>query len=249
MSMKKVFRKLRNIRVSELVVIVLIIIPFVCYAAQTNVNLSVTVAPPQAPEVTTITVYQSQHAISIQGETVYLDQLIYIEDMSIGETLELQTDDQGNFIAVLDDSSRFAQVGRHQIIAITEIDQEDCSHMESEEIVYNIDQDYQVTIDTSGDQQVELLTDDISRNELEDLQRSYPSKDTSTKFEHTSCCIAVLGLEQEAQRLIVWQWVVIVFAGLSIIFLLIKRWRRKKKQGKSFWDLGNGIYCHHDQPK
>lgn len=246
--MKNIFKKIGNIRISELIIVVLIIIPLACYAVQTNVNVSVTVLPPQAPKITTIIVYPDQSAIGIQGETDYKDQVISLTDQSIGETVQLHTDDQGDFIAVLDDSSRFTQVGHHQIVALVELEREDCSHIDGGIVGYSIDEDFQVTIDPGSSQDVALSDDDISRSELKALQKQNQQIDSSVYIQEKCNGIAMVYTE-ELHRLAVWQWVVIIFAGLSIISLLIKRWRRKKKQGKSFWDLGNGVYCHHEQPK
>ncbi|XOU94227.1 MAG: hypothetical protein ACNFW9_05275 [Candidatus Kerfeldbacteria bacterium] len=249
--MKKIFPLLYYIVKHELVLVALIIliVPTICLAVSDSVNVSVTVAPPQAPEITIITAYSDQHAISIQGKTIYKDQIIYLVDNLIGETLELQTDDQGNFIAIVDDSSRFVQIGQHQIVVLIEINQEECNHLEGEKILYYVNQDYQVTVDISNDQNVELLIDDISKKELEDLQRAHPNRDTSTTLIDNICNIAELGFGQENQRLTVWQWVVIVFSSLVIMMLLVKRWIRKKRQGKSFWSLDVGTYLYNKQNK
>lgn len=240
--MKRFLKKLFSIRVSELVIIVGLVPILVFLLDNQNVNIGVTVLPPQNPVITTITVYPDLKALSIgvAGETIYNTELIWLEDIVIGKAIELTTDTGGSFVAALDDSSQWTSVGVHKVIALMEIEQDEVILLKSNLLIYSIDEQFNITLNQqSGD--IKLLTDNITEEEFQGLQDKYqltvlkPDNKILLKNRGSS-------YEKMSTLYPVFEWTIYVIVLLIIPYLIIKRWRRKKTEHKSFWTLGKGIY-------
>lgn len=247
--MKRFFKKLLSIRISELIVLVVFVPSLWAFLQNQNVNVSVNVPPPQDPEITTITVYPNLKSLSINisGETIYNTQLMWLEDQEVGEAVELTTDTGGYFVAALDASSQLTSVGSHQVFAWTTVEQEEVIMLKSDVLIYFVDEQFNITLDPASDN-VTLLTDDITEDEFKALQNKYQlsilSSDDYEELEYQR-----LSYEKMYSWFTVFQWVIYSILLIFVSYLIIKRWQRKKKKHKSFWSLGDGIYLEHGQSK
>ncbi len=245
--MKKIFKKLLSIEISELIVAVAIIPSLWAFLGDGNVNVSVSVPPPQDPLITTVTVYLNLKALSISGETIYNTQLMWLEDQEVGEAVELTTDTGGYYVAPLDNSSSFTSVGTHEVIAWTTIKQEEVILLVSNVLAYTVDEQFNITLDPSSDGII-LLTDTISEDEFKALQDKYKlSVLSSSDYEQLK--YQRLGYEKMFFWFTAYQWSIYIILLAFVPYLIIRRWRRKKAEHKSFWSLGDGIYFKHEQSK
>lgn len=246
--MKRFLKKFFSIEISELIVLV-VFFPFLWILLLNNqsVNVSVIVEPLQDPQITTLTVYPNLKAlsISISGEAIYNTQLMWLEDQEVGEAVELTTETSGYFVAALDSSSQLTSVGSHQVIAIIEIEQDEVILLISEILAYSIDEEFNVTLDPFSGNDVILLTDDITEDEFKALQNKYQLSVLSSN-EYERLKYRRLSYEKMFSWFTVFQWTIYIITLVFVPYLLIRRWRRKKNQGKSFWDLGNGVYLPKD---
>jgi len=246
--MKRFLKKLFSIRISELIVLVVFIPSLWALSNNQNINLSVTILPPQDPQITTITVYPDLKALSISGEAIYNTQLMWLEDQEVGEAIELTIDTGGHYVAALDNSSQLTSVGTHKVIAWTTIEQDEVILLESNVLTYSIDEKFNVALDSISRDDVTLLTDSITEDEFKDLQDKYqlsvlsPSEYERLKYQR-------LYYEKMRPWFTVFRWIIYIIVLVFVPYLLISRWRRKKAQHKSFWSIGKGIYFQHGQPK
>ncbi|MBU1165232.1 hypothetical protein KKA15_06785 [Patescibacteria group bacterium] len=247
--MKRLLKKLLSIRISELIVLVVFVPILGSLLNNQNVNVSVTVPPPQDPEITAVTVHPNLKALSISvaGETIYNTQLIWLEDQAVGEAVELTTDTGGYFVAALDESSQLTTVGPHQVIALLEIEQNETILLKSNIVTYTIDEKFDVVLDPiNGD--VALTVSNITEDEFTNLQERYKLR-VLPSSDYEQLKYRWLSYEQMFSWFTVFEWTIYVIILLFIPYLLIRRWRRKKAEHKSFWSLGDGIYFQHEQPK
>ncbi len=173
--MKRFIKKLFSIEISELIVLVVFVPSLWALLNNQNVNLSVTVAPLEDPQITTLTVYPNLKAlsISISGEAIYNTQLMWLEDREVGEAVELTTETGGYFVAALDNSSQMTSIGSHRVIALMEIEQDKVILLISDVLAYSIDEQFNVTLDPFSGNDVTLLTDNITEDEFKALQDKY----------------------------------------------------------------------------
>lgn len=247
--MQRFFKKLFSIKISELIIIVVFIPSLLIFVNNQNVNVGVTVLPPQDPQITTITVYPDLKAlsISISGETIYNTQLMWLEDQEVGEAVELTTDTGGYYIAALDNSSLLTSIGTHKVIAWTTIEQEDITVLVSNVLAYSVDEQFNVTLEPlSGD--IILLTDNITQDEFNALVDKYKLSVLSSS-EYEQLHYQRLSYEEMFSWFTVYKWIIYIIIIVFVPYLLISRWRRKKAEHKSFWSLGDGIYFQHGQSK
>jgi len=239
--MKRVIRKLSAVKISELIVIASFI-PFILFTSSGNVNVGVTVAPPQPPKITAITVHPTLRAITIAGESIYNTEKVYLEDTSRGRAVELSTDEEGRFVAALD-PSQFTKTGTHQVRAIMEIRQEEYILLESSLITYSLDKNFNLTLDPANRQAVALLIEDITSDEL--ARRQEASRLRTLSFTEYQALNGELEAYQEMDFwLTVYEWTIYLILVTFIPFALLKRWHRKKAEHQPFWSLGNGVYIH-----
>lgn len=247
--MKRFIKKLFSIRISELIVLVVFIPSLWVFLNNQNVNVGVTVLPPQDPEITTITTYPNLKSlsISISGEAIYNTLLMWLEDQEVGEAVELTIDTSGYFVAALDNSSQLTSVGSHQVFAWTTIEQEEVIILKSDVLFYSINEQFDITLD-SASSDVTLLEEDITEDEFKALQDKYKLSILSSD-EYEQLRYQRLSYEKIFSWLTVFQWTIYIIVLLFVPYLLIRRWKRKKGEHKSFWSLGDGIYFQHGQPK
>ena len=242
--MKRLFKKLFSIRISELIVLVLFVPIFGTLLSNQNINIGVTVALPQEPKMTSITVHPNLRALSIVVETVYNTQLMWLEDQETGQAVELTTDKEGYFVVALDNSSQLTQVGRHRVLALIEIVQDKTILLESEVLWYTIDDEFNVTLDPARRRPTALQIQNITTDELKALQSKHQlSVLSADRYQ------LLKSLRTSSQKILFWfavyRWIIYAILLLYVPFLIIKRWRRKKAKHQSFWSLGQGIYFKH----
>ena len=245
--MKKFIKKLFSIEISELVAIVVLVPSLYAFANNQNVNIGVTVPPPRDPLITTITAYPNLKALRISGETIYNTQLMWLEDQEVGEAVELTTDTGGYFVAALDNSSQLTGVGTHKVIAWTTIEQEEVIVLVSNVFAYSVDEQFNITIDPSSSD-ITLLRENITQDEFNALQDKYKLSVLSSS-EYEQLHYQRLSYEKMFSWFTAYQWTIYIIILVFVPYLLIRRWRRKKAEHKSFWSLGDGIYFKHEQPK
>ena len=238
-NIKGIFKRLSLIIISELIGIAALI-PFTILAAS-NVSVSVTILPPQAPEITSITAYPNLEAISIEGETVYNTQLLWLEDQVHGEAIQVVTDEKGNFVAALDSSSLATQEGPHKIVALIELVGEKALLLESNEVQYSIDENYNVIKEPFSDYDIIVSDQNITQDELGEMQKQYQLSILSSN-KNQPLTYQASSYKKMSFWFIVWQWAILILSGTLIILLVIMRWRRKRFQHESFWSLGKGIH-------
>lgn len=244
--MKRFIKKLFSIRISELIIIVVLFPPLWFLLNNQNINIGVTVPPPQDPKITTITAYPNLKAFSIgiAGKTIYNTQLIWLEDQAIGKAVEVITDTGGYFVATLDESSHLASVGSHKVIALIEFGQDQVIILKSNVLAYTIDEQFNITLDPLSSD-VTLLTANITEDALKGLQDKYQLSVLSSN-DYAQLKNRWLSFERMFFWFTVFEWTIYVIILLYVPYLLVRRWRRKKAEHKSFWSLGRGIYFKHD---
>lgn len=243
--LRRQIKKLHSIRISELIVIGSFI-PFVFLISQGNVNVGVTAAPPQAPEITTITVHPNLRAITIAGESIYNTAKLYLEDTSRGRAVELSTDKDGRFVAALD-PSQFTKTGTHQVRAIIEIKQNNrYYYLESDLVTYSLDKNFNLVLDPADRSEVSVLTQDIASDKFKARQSQH--RLLALRPSEYQVFTETLSYYQEMNFwLTVYKWIIYLILITFIPFALLKRWQRKKAEHQSFWHLGNGVYVNHKQ--
>lgn len=243
--MKRFIKKLSSIRISELIIIVVLFPSLWALLNNQNINIGVTVLPPQDPEITEITAYLNLKALSISvaGETIYNTQLMWLEDQSTGQAIELTTDTSGHFVAALDSSSQWTSVGTHQVIALIEIEQKEIILLKSNVLSYTIDEQFNVTLDPFSED-VNLLTANITVDEFKSLQDRYQLSLVSSA-DYALLKNRWLSFARMFFWFTVFEWTIYIITLVFVPYLLFRRWRRKKSEHQPFWALGKGIYFQH----
>lgn len=246
--MRRLLKKLSSIKISELIVLIVFMPIFGTLLNSQNVNIGVTVALPQNPKMTSITVHPNLRALSIVVETIYNTQLMWLEDQETGQIIELTTDKEGYFIAALDNSNRLTQVGTHRLMALIEIVQDKTILLESKVLWYTIDNEFYITLDPASRRSTALRIQNITTDELKALQSKYQfSVLSADRYQ------LIKSLWTSSQKILFWfavcRWIIYAILLLFVPYLIIARWRRKKAENKSFWSIGRGIYFQHRQPK
>lgn len=245
-KIKRFIKKIFSIEMSELVVIVVFAPFLLAILNNQNINIGVTVPPPQDPKITTVIAYPNLKApsIGIAGKTIYNTQLIWLEDQVTGQAIELITDTDGYFVATLDESSQFTSVGAHQVIALIEIEQDEVILLKSNVLSYSIDEQFNITLEPFSEG-ITLLTANITEDSLKGLQDKYQLSILSSN-DYAQLKNRWLSFEQMFFWFTVFEWTIYVIVLLFVPYLLIRRWKRKKAEHKSFWSLGRGVYFQHD---
>lgn len=238
--MKKIIKKISSIKVSELISMA-IVIPVLGISLSLNTNISQIINPANDPQITAINIHQNLKTISIEGETDYPDELIWIEDLEQEEIFQLTTDQEGNFILGADDTMLIARPGQHKIIAFMGATSNKDPILKSDEVNYFIDSDYNAGLDLSGDNQVTMTTYDTTKSEIAQLQKQYSQNYIGSSSNHPLSYQA-LSYKNTVFWMTVFEYVIIILLFLFIPFATIRRWRRKKASNESFWRLGKGIY-------
>ncbi|GEM_PF-3563312 len=238
--MRRFIKKFLFARLSELIILVPLV-PFVLFLNSQNINVKLSVPPPQDPKITTIIVYPKLRAIGIVGETVYNRQVVWLEDQQVGEAVEVTTDTNGHFVAALDSASAFVRSGAHRVLALMEIEQDKVFLVKSNALVYSINDQFEVTLDPASRGDINLQISDITEEEFKALQSTYRLRILSVD-EHQQLAYREMGLREILFWFTVFQWIIYIILLAVIPFFIFLRWRRKKSQHQSFWSIGKGIY-------
>lgn len=241
--MKRFLKKLSSIKISELIVVT-IFLPFVILSLTNRVKLELVISPSENPAIKTITVHPNPRALSIGGQMGYANQLMWLEDQEQKEIIKLYTDENSNFIAALDSSSRLTRVGSHRVVALIEIVQDKTILLESEVLRYTIDNEFNVTLDPASRRTIAFRIQNITDDELKALQSKHQlsilslDRNQEIKSQWTS-------IKEMFFWFAVYNWTIYAILLLFVPYLIVKRWRRKKAEHQSFWSLGRGIYFKH----
>jgi hypothetical protein len=227
-------------RLSELIILVPLV-PFMLFLNSQSIDVNLSVPPPQDPKITTIIVYPKLRAIGIVGETVYNRQVVWLEDQQVGEAVEITTDTNGHFVAALDSASAFVRPGAHQVVALVEIEQDKVFLVESNVLVYSIDDQFKVTLDPASRGDISLQISDITEEEFKALQATYQLR-TLSADERQLLAYREMGLRAILFWFTVFQLIIYIILLVVIPYFILLRWRRKKAQHQSFWSIGKGIY-------
>ncbi|MFC1687266.1 hypothetical protein ACFL0L_01710 [Patescibacteria group bacterium] len=239
--MKHKIQKYLRVRISELISI-FVVIPFILLVqSNMNVNVSVFVAPPEDPVITEIIVHPHLYGYTIKGESIYNTQPVWIEDHSRAQIVEVNTDVDGNFTAVIDSKSKFTRFGSHHIVAHIEIKQDEVIFLESNEVIITIDEDFNLSLDPESKNNIVLSIDNITQEELENLQ----TQNNFSILPHTqygAFTKYVNSYKNLSQLYTAYQLIIHLLILLFVLFSMTRRFERKKSSGKPFWSLGKGIY-------
>lgn len=251
--MRKFLKKFSLIEISELIVVLIIIVMGdvlvnFSFAAETELRLRILPSPESEitkPQITTIIVYPNLKALSIGGDMGQSNKTMWLEDLEQDEISQLLTDENSDFIAALDHSCLTARKGLHRVVVYIATAEDESVLLSSDIVTFTIDDDFNVILDPSSANDVTLSSHNITRNELEDLQSKYQLKIIGAG-DIQPLINRLKSYTELVDRYVIWRWVIIIYSGLAIIFLIVRRWLRKRSQHKSFWSLGNGIYLPHN---
>jgi len=242
--MKTTIKKLKSIKISELIVVG-IVIPLTFAGMSPSVNFSQEIMPIPDVQIKTIIFNPDLKILQIEGQTIFKNETLWIDDQEQGEVIKLTTDSNGRFIAAMDDSYLSASVGSHEIIAYVGVTNITTPLTGSSKAQYTINENYNVSLDLSKSQGITLLGGEIITSDLKVEQEKYQMKLVSQRESQPTIYKAL-----SYKGVVFWQTVLKIFTlvivVLIIVLAIIKRQRRKKALGQSFWSLGKGIYFKQD---
>lgn len=239
--MNKNTKRIIHAKISELISVFVVIPLILLVQSNANINVSVFVAPPQDPIITEIISHPNLNALTIKGESIYNTETVQIEDQIQRQAVEVVTDVEGNFTAVIDGSSKLTWEGPHKIVAYIHIKQDQVIVLESDEVLFDIDEKFNVVFDSANTKDVLLSVNKITTEEIEILQTQndfsiLPHAHYEAFKGYVSSYRNLSQLYQSYQLVI---YLLILF---FFLFAMTRRVKRKKANGQSFWSLGKGIY-------
>lgn len=233
-------------KISEFLVILFMAIGFVGFymvgtAAETHLMLSVFV--PKEPKIDSITIYPNINAVSFNGQMGYAEKITWLDDQESGEIIQFLTNEDSKFTAALSSTSLMLQPGLHKVVAYLNLMGKDKKEglIKSNVVGYLIDENSKLILDPQSSKDVVISTQDISLGEFRSLQQKFqvsivrPSQSAQVNYW-------LEGYQEAYVWFIVWEWSVVFIYLVSVCVLIYQRWRRKKRQGQSFWSIGKGVY-------
>jgi hypothetical protein len=228
-------RKLATIGVSEFVLVFFLALSITAVAAVSsqNTNLEQIIAPPPAPEITTILGDEKTKAVLVVGSSLPKAQ-VRVYAFSTPILIATTADSEGTFFAVF--TSDLLPPGLHHFSSTTIFNETQATDP-SPKVAVQVASDYTIQAAAGGEiKNVKIGNADANTSQL---LRSIIRNQEAAKIV-PAASIPRPNLQLRRARLILGTLLVIVV--LETVYLLWLRRRRKNSQGQSFWHLGRGFY-------
>ncbi len=235
-SMGMIFRKLSTIGVSEFFLVFLFITALgsVFALSSTNVNLQLAILPPPPPVITSIFGDPQTRAVLIIGSSSLPQSPVRVYAFSQPMLVETTADADGAWLVAF--TAAALPPGAHEFTATTVLN-ESQSTDPSPRVAVQVNDDYTIeSIAGSAVPTVKIGNADPATSELlRTIIRNQEAAKRPTPSE-----LPTENVDANRIRLLAYGLLAVVLLETSL--LLVERLHRKKKDGRSFFHLGNGFY-------